>query len=202
VDVCSRPQWGFLLPAACFFAVLFSGCASTGEKAESAMDPVKSYEQAMETFPGADLPPGSAREKEALARFSRFFGNLNEANARELTRETYAKEFFFYDTLKEIRTLPELEEYFLETAHNTVAVSARIDDVARSGNDFYVRWTMEIQLKKFQRGRTLTSVGMTHLRFNDEGKIILHHDYWDAASGFYQYVPVLGGVIRYIRSLF
>lgn len=166
------------------------------------MNPVQSYQKALEQFPGAALPPGSEQEKAALDRFARFFGHLDEANARELTRETYAEEFFFYDTLKEIRTLPELEEYFLETAHNTEAVSARIDDVARSGNDFYVRWTMDIRLKKFQRGRTLTSVGMTHLRFDEDGKIILHHDYWDSASGFYQYVPVLGGVIRYIRSLF
>ena len=166
------------------------------------MDPVTSYQQALKEIPGAALPPGSTREKEALARFSRFFGNLNEANARELTRETYAEEVYFYDTLKEIRTLGALEEYFLETAHNTEAVTARIDDVARSGNDFYVRWTMDIRLKKFQRGRTLTSVGMTHLRFNEEGKIIFHHDYWDAASGFYQYVPVVGTAIRYIRSLF
>lgn len=166
------------------------------------MNPVFSYQKSLQSHPGAYLPPGSVAEKQALDRFSRFFGHLNEANARELTRETYANEFYFYDTLKELHTVAELEEYFLETARNTESVTARIDDVARSGNDFYVRWTMEIRLKKFQRGRTLTSVGMTHLRFNEEGKIILHHDYWDAASGFYQYVPVLGGGIRYIRSLF
>lgn len=166
------------------------------------MDPISSYESAQIEFQGKAFVPGSEEEKKAIANFARFFGNLTEENAKELTAQTYADSFYFFDTLREIRDLETLEEYFLETAKNTDSVRARIVDVASSGQDYYVRWTMEIQLKKFQRGKTLRSVGMTHLRFSPDGKIVLHHDYWDASAGFYEHVPVLGSVIRYIRSLF
>jgi hypothetical protein len=183
-----------------FFSCLMSGCAT--HSGTMKVDPVDSYAQAQKTHKGVDFAPGSAAEKAAVERFQRFFGHLNEENARTLTRETYAENVFFFDTLKEINSLPELEEYFVETAHNTESVRAEVVDWARSGSDFYVRWTMEIQLKKFRRGETLRSVGMTHLRFNEEGKIILHHDFWDSTRGFYQHVPVLGGILRSIQARF
>jgi hypothetical protein len=41
---------------------------------------------------------------------------------------------------------------------------------------------------------------MSHLRFNNEGKIILHQDYWDSMQGFYQHIPIIGGVLQWIKS--
>jgi len=190
-----------------FFVLLFpvaaafflSACAT---KLSAPMNPVEAYQQAKAKLPGTEFRPGSPEEKAPIDRFARFFGNLTEENAAALTRETYAEPLFFYDTLKVIESVPELEHYFVETARNTESVQARIEDVARSGSDYYVRWTMDIQMKKFRRGQTLRSVGMTHLRFNPEGKIILHHDYWDSTSGFFEHVPGLGLVIRRIKAMF
>lgn len=178
-------------------ALLFGGCAPM----DKAMNPIDKYQQAL-ALPAAEFSPGSAQEKAAIARFEKFFGNLTEQNARELTRETYTDPVFFYDTLKVVKNREELEEYFVETARNTESVKARIVDVARSGRDYYVRWEMEIRLKKFRRGETLRSVGMTHLRFSPEGKIQMHHDYWDSTSGFFEHVPALGGVLRWIKQKF
>jgi hypothetical protein len=42
---------------------------------------------------------------------------------------------------------------------------------------------------------------MTHLKFNREGRIVLHQDYWDSTAGFFEYVPILGPVIRWIKML-
>lgn len=152
--------------------------------------------------PAADFAVGSPEEKAAVDRFRRFFGQLTEENARVLTRETYAEHFFFFDTLKVLTERDALEEYFVETALNTESVQAHVEEVARAGSNFYIRWRMDIRLKKFRRGQTLQSVGMTHLRFNDDGRIILHHDYWDASAGFFEHVPALGSIIRWIRGMF
>jgi hypothetical protein len=40
---------------------------------------------------------------------------------------------------------------------------------------------------------------MSHLRFDADGRVALHHDFWNAAEGLYQYVPVLGAGIRAIQ---
>ncbi len=59
---------------------------------------------------------------------------------------------------------------------------------------------MDIRFKNYNQGRIARSVGISHLRFDTEGKIILHKDFWDAAGGLYEYLPVLGGVMRWIKS--
>ena len=44
-----------------------------------------------------------------------------------------------------------------------------------------------------------TVPGMTHLRFDGDGKITSHRDLFDAAEGFYEALPVIGGVLRAIK---
>jgi hypothetical protein len=41
---------------------------------------------------------------------------------------------------------------------------------------------------------------MTLLRFDKQGRVVLHQDFWDSSAGFYEHLPVLGGVMRWIKS--
>lgn len=41
---------------------------------------------------------------------------------------------------------------------------------------------------------------MTHLRFDREGKVVLHKDFWDAGGGFFEHLPVLGRAMRWVKS--
>lgn len=41
---------------------------------------------------------------------------------------------------------------------------------------------------------------MTHVRFDDQGKIVFHQDYWDAGSVVYERVPVVGWFVRKIKA--
>jgi hypothetical protein len=41
---------------------------------------------------------------------------------------------------------------------------------------------------------------MTHVRFDPEGLVTLHQDYWDAGAGLYEHMPVLGRLIGAIRA--
>ena len=82
----------------------------------------------------------------------------------------------------------------------TESVSAVVDDISSSGGDYYVRWTMDIRFKNYNDGKVARSVGISHLRFDGDGKIVLHRDYWDAAGGLYEYLPMVGGLIRWIKG--
>jgi len=74
------------------------------------------------------------------------------------------------------------------------------DDVAISGNNYYFRWTMETRMKHLARGKTIRTIGVTLVRFDPEGRVLLHQDFWDSAQGVWDQVPVLGSVIRWIQS--
>jgi len=43
--------------------------------------------------------------------------------------------------------------------------------------------------------------GASHLRFDAAGKVVLHRDYWDAAEELYAKLPVLGGLMRYLKRM-
>jgi hypothetical protein len=40
---------------------------------------------------------------------------------------------------------------------------------------------------------------MSHVRFNKEGQVIMHQDYWDSGLNIYGQIPIVGGLIETIR---
>lgn len=148
--------------------------------------------------PGANL--SGAEEKAAIKRFEDYLAHFSEVSIRQNTRKTYAPNAFLNDTLKTVRGSAAIEEYFLKTLANTESMRVEFTDVARSGNEYYFRWIMDIKFRQFAKGQVVRTIGMTHVRFNEDGQVILHQDYWDSAQGFFEYVPVIGGGIRFIKS--
>lgn len=145
--------------------------------------------------------PGSAAEQAALARFGRFFADFSPAKIDALLDETYAESLYFHDTLKHIGSRHALREYLRESAAAVDSCVVRIDEVTGNGRgDYYVRWAMRIRFRRFARGRDTDSIGISHLRFDADGRVIFHQDFWNAADGLFQYVPVLGWMIRKIKQ--
>ncbi|MGI9481732.1 MAG: nuclear transport factor 2 family protein [Hyphomicrobiales bacterium] len=56
----------------------------------------------------------------------------------------------------------------------------------------------------FRAGNKLTGpmefAGMSRVHLNAEGKVDAHLDFWDAASELYEKVPVMGSVLRAMKS--
>jgi hypothetical protein len=80
-------------------------------------------------------------------------------------------------------------------------VRAEVKDVAVSGADVYVRWTMEIRAKNLAGGKPVVTEGVSQLRFDREGRIILHQDFWNPANGIYRHLPLLGPALRFVDGL-
>ncbi len=144
--------------------------------------------------------PGSAAEEAALARFARFFSDFSPAKVASLLDDTYAEHLYFHDTLKFIGSREALREYLGHSAAAVESCVVRIDEVMGNGRgDYYLRWAMRIRFRRFARGRDTDSIGMSHLRFDADGRVIFHQDFWNAAEGLFQYVPLLGWMIRAIQ---
>lgn len=103
---------------------------------------------------------------------------------------------FFNDTIKTVYGAEDVQEYLIATGeaidNGTVEF---LDLVADSGN-YYFRWAMTIRFKRFARGQDKRSVGMAHVRFDSEGKVLLHQDFWDSTGGLFEHVPALGWMLR------
>ena len=58
---------------------------------------------------------------------------------------------------------------------------------------------MTLRFKNLQRGKDTTSIGMSHIRFNSEGQVVLHQDFWDSSAGLFEHMPALGWMIRAVK---
>ncbi len=160
------------------------------------------YEDALAALDRQELKgpePGSDIEIEALERFKRVFGRFERDQIGEAVDAAYAETLFFNDTLKTIETRARLREYLIETAKRVENCQVEVLDVVRYGEDFYVRWKMMIAARRMNGGLPTFSFGISHLRFDASGQVVLHQDYWDAASGLFQHLPIIGGLLRWIK---
>lgn len=164
-------------------------------------NPVGDFQQALAATASVKGPPqGSTEEKAAIVRFENFLSHLDEKTAREETEKVYAPDAFLNDTLKTLHGSPAIRDYFIKTAQGLNGMTVVFDDVAVSGQNYYFRWTMDTQMKHLAKGQTIRTIGITMVRFDPQGRVLLHQDFWDSAQGVWDHVPVLGSVIRWIQS--
>jgi hypothetical protein len=143
---------------------------------------------------------GSVDEEAAIERFKDFLNPWTEENILSKVRLVYAENAYYNDALKEVIGIDAIEAYFRRGFKTLESCTFDFFDVAISGGDYYLRWVTDMRYKTFKKGRAFRSYGITHIRFDERGKVVLHVDYWDSASGIFEHIPLLGGLIRFIKG--
>jgi hypothetical protein len=133
----------------------------------------------------------------ALRRFAEFYRDFSPAWLPRLG-EIYHPELEFLDPFGAIRgDLAHLEKHFGKLFTAIAESKFLVDDAARGQDGAYVRWTW---IWRWRKGSPEKRVpGVTHLRFADDGRVRFHQDLFDAAEGFYDVVPVVGGLLRFVK---
>ncbi|MBD8524547.1 nuclear transport factor 2 family protein [Pseudomarimonas arenosa] len=164
------------------------------------LESLRALERARSAHPESPAP-GSDAEREALARFARFFSDFSGDRIGRLLPETYAEDVYFNDTLKAVRGRQALAHYLAESAAAVEQCTVEIlDSAASAEGERWVRWKMMIRFKKLRRGIDTWTIGASHLRFNADGHVVYHQDYWNAADGLFQHIPVVGWMISKIKQ--
>ena len=161
---------------------------------------VATFQAAISSANATELRPDSPEEKDAINRVKALLSDLSAENVAATTKNVYAQDAYFNDTLKTLHGADAIEEYFLHTAATVTSISVDFDDVARSGRDYYFRWRMDFQAPKLSRGETIRTIGISQIRFNADGKVVFHQDFWDSAAGLFEHLPVTNQMIHAVRK--
>lgn len=102
----------------------------------------------------------------------------------------------FHDVQGRGAMLAVLERTFQDIGDMTFSITHRC--LAPEGDVGFLRWRMTGRLNKLG-GRAWATDGMTEVHLDTQGMVTAHIDYWDAASGLYEMLPVVGPVMRFIR---
>ncbi len=161
-----------------------------------------SYEEALgktDPMKSKTLTKSSADEEAAIERFKDLYSVFTQGNILAKVRNVYSKDAYLIDSFKELNGIEAIEAYILQFLKSLESCTFEFLDVAVSGEEYYFRWVSEAKAKTIKKGQIIRSYGMSHIRFDETGKVVLHMDFFDSASNFYEHIPVLGGMIRFIK---
>jgi len=134
---------------------------------------------------------------EALVRFRRFYDEFSESWIARL-EEVYTPGFAFRDPFHAIHGDYEaLRGYFHRVLTALAETKFITEDSAIGSDGCYVRWRWEWRRRARDPRRVVP--GVTHLRLAADGRVAEHTDLFDAAEGFYETLPVIGGALRAIK---
>ena len=113
-------------------------------------------------------------------------------------RAAYTDDVHFQDPTQEkqgIAAYIEAQEGLLRRCDDTYLTPGA---VAIDGETAFVEWEMGLKIK----GIEFIYPGTTRLRFNAEGKIVDHRDYFDFVGPTFAPMPVVGGFVRWLYRRF
>ena len=134
-----------------------------------------------------------------LELFINFLESIGKPGSAKVASELYSENIHFSDALILTRDKQVIVKHFsdLEEAGNQVRVTMHQKLI--SGNDVFLVWSMEARFTPIRAERISDSLGVTHLRFDEKGRVVLHQDFWDSTEGFFRHIPVLGSVVNSVR---
>ena len=136
-------------------------------------------------------------EDARVARLVALFEALTPADVTQLG-EFYHPQAHFKDPFNEVQGLTAVQHIF---AHMFVALDEPrfvVNDIVVQGNQCFLTWDFIFRFKRFSR-ELQTIRGGSHLVLDAQGRISLHRDYWDAAEELYEKLPVVGGLMRWLK---
>ena len=137
--------------------------------------------------------------RQATQNLATFFETLSPQSVAQL-HTIYDAQARFKDPFNEVQGLPEIERIFqhmyvaLDQPH--FVVTGQVVD----GPQAFLTWEFRFRFKRFDTITLQAVRGASHVVFNEQGLVTMHRDYWDAAEELYEKLPVLGGVMRWLKK--
>ncbi|MDB5963011.1 MAG: isomerase [Massilia sp.] len=139
----------------------------------------------------------NASKEDALARLVAFYESISEAALPQLA-SIYATDAAFKDPFNEVRGIDAITAIFRHMYQQVNQPRFVVTTRVLQGDDAFITWDFNFYMKRFSAAPQ-TIRGATHLRFDSAGRVCLHRDYWDAAEELYEKLPLLKGLMRWLR---
>ena len=136
-------------------------------------------------------PKEDEKAQKTISKFQKSFASYEKDTLVPAIPELYSEDAYVNDRIHSVRGRQNIKDYFEGTFEKLHEGSFDFTDIFYGDDAALLRWHMHLQLGP--NDKKMSVIGMSQLRFNKEGKIIFHLDYWD-------YSEILGdiGGIKYL----
>jgi hypothetical protein len=133
-----------------------------------------------------------------LENFIDIYQKLSTDNL-SLLELLYDQDIQFQDPMHQITGFSALHDYFSQLYKNVSACDFEITQVLHQDDQAAIYWRMSYSHKRLNQGKAIIVEGHSLIKGLDK-KVIYHRDYLDLGQMFYQHLPVLGGVIKWLNK--
>lgn len=134
----------------------------------------------------------------AATELARYFETLSPASVADVARY-YASDARFKDPFNDVRGTEAITHIFAHMFDSLEQPHFVVTEQVVQGAQCFMTWEFRFGFKNFKKGAPQVILGATHLVFSAQGQVTLHRDYWDAAEELYEKLPVLGGLMRWLK---
>lgn len=134
-----------------------------------------------------------------VARLVGFFESLTPDSVANMA-VIYDTSARFVDPFNDVQGLAAVEGVFRHMFDALDEPRFVVTGQVVQGNQCFLLWDFHFRFTRFRQDTLQTIRGTTHLVFADSGLVTLHRDYWDAAQELYEKLPVVGGVMRWLKK--
>jgi steroid Delta-isomerase len=129
--------------------------------------------------------------------YVRFYEALSPETVSDL-RSVVHEDIHFKDPFSDVVGVATYQALLVGMFNAAPDIRFKVLHCAYDGEVCFLRWDSQGTLRVLGKDPWVVK-GMSELRFAEDGRVISHIDHWDAASQFYERIPVLGAILRLIR---
>lgn len=135
-----------------------------------------------------------------LDRLLAFYRQFTLASVQAFP-EFYARDASFKDPFNEVQGVEAIQRIFLHMFKQVDDARFEVLESIGDAGGLMLVWEFHYRPRIPLLARDLVMRGVSHLRFDGEGKVSYHRDYWDAAEELYMKLPGLSCLMRGMRRV-
>lgn len=134
-----------------------------------------------------------------VRRLIDFYEHITPESVADIQKH-YADNAFFKDPFNEVEGIAAISGIFSKMFVQVNNPRFVVHTAFESGSEVFLGWHFLFEMQRFKKGQVQVVRGASHVQLNDSGLVQSHRDYWDAAEELYEKIPVLGGLMRWIKK--
>jgi hypothetical protein len=134
----------------------------------------------------------------SVARVVTFFETLTPDSVAGIG-QIYDGQARFKDPFNEVTGVPAIQRIFDHMFTSLHEPRFVVTQQVVQGDQCFLTWEFHFRFRTSRPGQHQVILGASHLVFAATGLVTLHRDYWDAAEELYEKLPLLGGLMRWLK---
>ena len=136
-------------------------------------------------------------KKEPIEKYLDLFCNLTFSSIKNFD-DIVDDDIEFSDPFNNIKGKENFKNVFYHMFKNVKNPKFIILDLSNNKRRTFLKWEMSFYAFKSKQ----IIIGMSEINYNETGKIISHHDYWDSLNGIFIKLPFVGFLYKISLKIF